>query len=61
MAQGHRVVSLGKLHYTRNTPAITDATVRWLKQEAACHRDKPWALYVGYVAPHFAGGAAGLF
>ena len=107
MAQGHRAVSIGKLHYTRNTPAsngfdeeilplhivdglgdllglirdelpvrtgsrklgpeaargeseytaydraITGATVRWIKEEAQRHRDKPWALYVGYVAPHF--------
>ena len=107
MDQGHRAVSIGKLHYTRNAPAtngfdeellplhivdgvgdllglirdelpvrtgsrklgpeaargeseytvydraITDAAVRWLKQDAARHRDKPWVLYVGYVAPHF--------
>ena len=107
MAQGHRAVSIGKLHYTRNSPAangfdeeilplhivdglgdllglirdelpvrtgsrklgpeaargeseytaydraITDAAVRWLREDAARHRDRPWALYVGYVAPHF--------
>ena len=107
MDQGHRAVSIGKLHYTRNAPAtngfdeeilplhivdglgdllglirdelpvrtgsrklgpeaargeseytaydraITDAAVRWLKQDAARHRDKPWVLTVGYVAPHF--------
>ena len=107
MAEGHRAVSIGKLHYTRNTPAangfdeeilplhivdglgdllglirdelpvrtgsrklgpeaargeseytaydraITEAAVRWLKEEAGRHRDKPWVLYVGYVAPHF--------
>ena len=107
MDQGHRAVSIGKLHYTRNAPAtngfdeeilplhivdglgdllglirdelpvrtgsrklgpeaargeseytaydraITDAAVRWLKRDAARHRDKPWVLYVGYVAPHF--------
>ena len=105
--QGHRAVSIGKLHYTRNAPAtngfdeeilplhivdglgdllglirdelpvrtgsrklgpeaargeseytaydraITAAAVRWLKEDAARHRDKPWVLYVGYVAPHF--------
>lgn len=107
MDQGHRAVSIGKLHYTRNAPAtngfdeeilplhivdgvgdllglirdelpvrtgsrrlgpeaargeseytaydraITEAAVRWLKEDAARHRDKPWVLYVGYVAPHF--------
>ena len=105
--QGHRVVSIGKLHYTRNDPqrngfdaeilplhivdglgdllglireemparsgaaklgpeaargeseytaydrAIAAATVRWLKDEAARHRDKPWVLYAGFVSPHF--------
>ncbi|MFN0164750.1 MAG: sulfatase-like hydrolase/transferase [Burkholderiales bacterium] len=107
MERGHRAVSIGKLHYTRDTPAvngfdeeilplhifdglgdllglirdelpvrigsrklgpeaargeseytaydraITAATVRWIREEAGRHRDKPWALYVGYVAPHF--------
>ncbi|MBL8378649.1 MAG: sulfatase-like hydrolase/transferase [Burkholderiales bacterium] len=107
MARGHRAVSIGKLHYTRNTPAengfdeeilplhivdglgdllglirdelpvrigsrklgpeaargeseytaydraITAAAVRWIREQTGRQRDKPWALYVGYVAPHF--------
>lgn len=107
MAQGHRVTSIGKLHYQASDPkangfdeeilplhivngvgdllglirdelprrpgsaklgpeagrgeseythydrAIADATVNWLKRRAAGHQDKPWALYVGFVAPHF--------
>ena len=107
MEQGHRVVSIGKLHYTRSEPkrngfdeeilplhivdglgdllglirqelpvrvgsrklgpeagrgeseytaydrAIAAAAVRWLKEDAARHRDKPWVLYAGFVAPHF--------
>lgn len=107
MDQGHRVVSIGKLHYTRNDAqrngfdeeilplhivdglgdllglireemparsgakklgpeaargeseyteydrAITAAAVRWLREEAVRHRDKPWVLYAGYVSPHF--------
>jgi choline-sulfatase len=107
MAQGHRVVSIGKLHYkdsrpeangfdeerlplhivdgvgdllglirdelprrpgslrlgpeagrgesdyTRYDRAIADETVTWLRTEAPRHRDRPWALYVGFVSPHF--------
>ena len=107
MDQGHRAVSIGKLHYTRNDArkngfdeeilplhivdglgdllglirdelpvrtgsrklgpeaargeseytaydrAITEAAVKWLKEDAQRHRDRPWVLYVGYVAPHF--------
>jgi choline-sulfatase len=107
MAQGHRVTSIGKLHYTRSDPhrngfdeeilplhivegigdllglirrelparagsrklgpeagrgeseytaydrAITEAAVRWLRESAPRHRDKPWVLYAGFVSPHF--------
>ena len=107
MAQGHRVTSIGKLHYVDSDPqrngfdeeilplhivngvgdllglirdelprrpgsaklgpeagrgeseythydrAIADETVKWLGGEGARHRDKPWALYVGFVSPHF--------
>ncbi len=107
MAQGHRVTSIGKLHYKASNPqangfdeeilplhivngvgdllglirdelprrpgsaklgpeagrgeseythydrAIADETVRWLKENAPQHKAKPWALYVGFVAPHF--------
>jgi choline-sulfatase len=107
MAQGHRVTSIGKLHYVTSEPKrngfdeeilplhivngvgdllglirdelprrpgsaklgpeagpgesdytkydreIAAATAKWLKNEAAKYRDKPWALYVGFVSPHF--------
>jgi len=107
MAAGHRVVSIGKLHYQASEPAlngfseeilpmhivngvgdllglirdelpvragsrklgpeagrgeseytrydrdIAAATCRWLEQEAPKAGAKPWALYVGFVAPHF--------
>lgn len=107
MAQGHRVTSIGKLHYVESDPqrngfdeeilpmhivngvgdllglirdelprrpgsaklgpeagrgeseythydrSIAGETVRWLTEEAPRHRDKPWALYVGFVSPHF--------
>jgi len=107
MAQGHRVTSIGKLHYKASNPkvngfdeeilplhivngigdllglirdelprrpgsanlgpeagrgeseythydrAIADETVKWLKEQAPRHKEKPWALYAGFVAPHF--------
>jgi len=107
MAQGHRVTSIGKLHYVDSDPhrngfdeeilplhivngvgdllglirdelprrpgsaklgpeagrgeseythydrSIAQATVRWLEEAAPRRRDKPWALYVGFVSPHF--------
>lgn len=107
MAQGHRVVSIGKLHYKASNPKvngfdeeilplhivngvgdllglirdelprrpgsaklgpeagrgeseythydreIADATVKWLREQATRGDGKPWALYVGFVAPHF--------
>jgi choline-sulfatase len=32
---------------------ITDAAVDWLKAHAGAPRDKPWALFVSLVCPHF--------
>ena len=43
----------GETEYTHYDRAIADETARWLKQEAPRHRAKPWALYVGFVSPHF--------
>jgi choline-sulfatase len=43
----------GESEYTRYDRSIADETVNWLKNEAPRHRDKPWALYVGFVCPHF--------
>ena len=43
----------GESEYTHYDRAIAAETARWLKSEAAKYRDKPWALYVGFVAPHF--------
>jgi choline-sulfatase len=43
----------GESDYTRYDRAIADETVKWLTQEAPRHRDAPWALYVGFVCPHF--------
>lgn len=43
----------GESEYTRYDRSIADETVKWLNSEAARRRDKPWALYVGFVSPHF--------
>lgn len=43
----------GESEYTRYDRAIADETVKWLEQQAPQHRSKPWALYVGFVSPHF--------
>jgi choline-sulfatase len=43
----------GESEYTHYDRSIAQETVRWLNEEAPRHRDKPWALYVGFVSPHF--------
>ena len=43
----------GESEYTRYDRSIADETVKWLKEQAPRHRDRPWALYVGFVSPHF--------
>jgi len=43
----------GESEYTRYDRSIADETVRWLRTEAPRHRARPWALYVGFVSPHF--------
>lgn len=43
----------GESEYTHYDRAIADETVKWLKTEAPRHKNKPWAMYVGFVAPHF--------
>ncbi len=43
----------GESDYTRYDRSIVDETVKWLTREAPKHRNKPWAMYVGFVAPHF--------
>ena len=43
----------GESDYTRYDRSIAEETVRWLKQSAPKHKAKPWALYVGFVSPHF--------
>lgn len=43
----------GESEYTRYDRSIAQETVRWLTEDAPRHRHKPWALYVGFVSPHF--------
>ncbi len=43
----------GESDYTRYDRSIADETVKWLKHRAPDHKNKPWALYVGFVSPHF--------
>ncbi len=43
----------GESEYTRYDRSIADEAVKWLKHTAPQHREKPWALYVGFVSPHF--------
>ncbi|HEV7719289.1 MAG TPA: sulfatase-like hydrolase/transferase [Arsenicitalea sp.] len=38
------------LQYDRN---IRDASIQWLRQAAETPADKPWALFVSFVCPHF--------
>ncbi|GMU71612.1 MAG: choline-sulfatase [Burkholderiales bacterium] len=43
----------GESDYTRYDRSIADEAVKWLRETAPKHRAKPWALYVGFVSPHF--------
>ena len=43
----------GESDYTRYDRSIAEQTVKWLREAAARRRAKPWALYVGFVSPHF--------
>ena len=43
----------GESEYTHYDRSIADETVKWLTHQAPKHKDKPWALYVGFMSPHF--------
>jgi len=43
----------GESDYTRYDRSVAEETAKWLKSGAARDHGKPWALYVGFVAPHF--------
>jgi choline-sulfatase len=42
----------GESDYTRYDREVTAAAVHWL-ENAPHDRDRPWALFVGFVSPHF--------
>lgn len=43
----------GESEYTQYDRDIAAATVKWLKHKAPALQAKPWALYVGFVSPHY--------
>jgi choline-sulfatase len=52
----HKLAGLagpGESDYTRYDRAIAREAVRWLGNEARRSNDRPWALFVSFVAPHF--------
>lgn len=43
----------GESTYTTYDRAIASRAQVWLREEARKHQDKPWVLFVSFVAPHF--------
>ncbi len=43
----------GESMYTRYDRDIASAAISWLYEEAPKYTDKPWVLFVSFVAPHF--------
>ncbi|HEX6530426.1 MAG TPA: sulfatase-like hydrolase/transferase [Burkholderiales bacterium] len=43
----------GESPYTRYDRDIAARAQRWLREEAPRHRERPWALFVSFVCPHF--------
>ncbi len=43
----------GESQYTFYDREIAARAQVWLREEAARHQDKPWVLFVSFVAPHF--------
>lgn len=46
-------VARGDSEYLQYDRDIRDATVTWLEEAAAKPDDRPWALFVSFVCPHF--------
>ncbi|GIX48992.1 MAG: sulfatase [Candidatus Tectimicrobiota bacterium] len=42
----------GESSYTAYDQRITEASIRWLHQEAPKYRERPWVLFVSLVCPH---------
>ncbi len=49
----YRAIGPGESGYNRYDRRIVDHAAAWLAQEAASGPQRPWALFVGLVAPHF--------
>lgn len=43
----------GESRYNRYDCASADLAAKWLRDRATAPDDKPWVLFVGFVAPHF--------
>ncbi|MBT3992016.1 MAG: sulfatase-like hydrolase/transferase [Rhodospirillaceae bacterium] len=43
----------GESNYNRYDRLIADEACQWLKDAAESPEEKPWVLYLGFVAPHF--------
>jgi choline-sulfatase len=43
----------GEDDYTEYDRRVLDASVRWLSTEGATSQDKPWALFVSFLRPHY--------
>jgi len=55
-ADGAKLAGLagpGESEYTWYDREIASRAQIWLREEAGRHRDKPWVLFVSFVAPHF--------
>jgi choline-sulfatase len=48
-----RMAGPGESAYTFYDREIAARAQVWLREEAGKHRDKPWVLFVSFVAPHF--------
>lgn len=42
----------GESPYTHHDRNVCTRACEWIEQEAPRHNDKPWVLFVGFVAPH---------
>ena len=55
-ADGKKLAGLagpGESEYTWYDREIASRAQIWLREQAPKHRDKPWVLFVSFVAPHF--------
>jgi choline-sulfatase len=43
----------GESSYTTYDREITEASIRWLREEAPKYQDRPWVLFVSWVSPHY--------